>query len=307
MLERRLLHDLVRDLTLRLPLGGKQLWGLLRLFRPKQWVKNGLVFAALLFSGRFVQAASTELALLVFVGFCLASSAAYSLNDALDASQDRRHPKKRFRPVASGVITPVQAKTAAGLLTAGALSIGFAVGSTVGLLILLYLGITVMYSLVLKRYVLVDIMAVAAGYVLRAAAGGVAIQVELSLWFLVCVPLLSLFLAASKRRQELVALPEPVGYRGVLTEYSTQLLDQLLAALSAAIIMAYLLYSKESTKPHLFILTSPLVIYGIFRYLYLVYKHPEESSPDESLLADLPLLITVGLWVVAVAAIIYVT
>ncbi len=306
MRESRLSRDFVRDLTLRLPIAGKRLWALARLFRPNQWVKNGLVFAALLFSGRLVQAASTELAILTFIGFCLASSAAYSLNDTLDATQDRQHPKKRFRPVASGLITPGQAKAAAGLLAAGALSVGFAVARPVGLLVLLYLCLTMMYSLVLKRFVLVDIMTVAAGYVLRAIAGGVAIGVEISLWFLVCVPLLSLFLAAAKRRQELVALPEPVVYRGVLTEYSTLLLDQMLAALSAAIIMAYFLYSKESAKPELFILTSPLVLYGVFRYLYLVYKYPEESSPDESLLADLPLLITVGLWVVAVAVIIYI-
>ncbi len=306
MLEHRLLRGFVRDLTLRLPVAGKQLWALARLLRPHQWVKNGLVFAALLFSGRLVQAASTELAILTFVGFCLASSAAYSLNDALDAAQDRKHPKKRLRPVASGLITPAQAKVTAGLLAAGAISVGFVVALTVGLLILLYLCLAVTYSLALKRFVLIDIMVVAAGYVLRAVAGGVAIEVEISLWFLVCVPLLSLFLAAAKRRQELMALAEPVVYRGVLTEYSTQLLDQLLAALSAAIIMAYFLYSKESTKPHLFILTSPLVIYGIFRYLYLVYKHPEASSPDESLLSDLPLLITAGLWVVAVSLIIYV-
>ncbi len=284
----------------------KRAWAFRRLLRPRQWVKNGLVFAALLFSGRLVQVTSAELTVLTFIGFCLASSAAYSLNDAIDAEKDRRHPKKRFRPVAMGLITPAQAKVTAGILAVAAVALGTAIDRTVGLLIALYLCLNLLYSLVLKRYVLLDIMGIAAGYVLRAIAGAAAIHVDLSLWFLVSVPLLSLFLAASKRRHELVALEEAVSYRGVLTEYSTQLLDQLLAALSAAIIMAYFLYSKDSTKPHLFMATSPLVIYGVFRYLYVVYKRPEESSPDESMFSDFPLLITVGLWAAAVAVIIYI-
>jgi hypothetical protein len=142
--------------------------------------------------------------------------------------------------------------------------------------------------------------------VLRAVAGAQAIHVDLSLWFLVSVPLLSLFLAAAKRRHELIALDEAVLYRGVLTEYSTQLLDQILAALSAAIIVTYFLYSKESAKPYLLMATSPLVIYGVFRYLYLVYTRPEESSPDESMFGDVPLLVTVALWVIAAVIVLYV-
>jgi len=284
----------------------KRAWAFRRLLRPRQWVKNGLVFAALLFSGRLTQIASAELTILTFAGFCLASSAAYSLNDAVDAEKDRRHPKKRFRPVAMGLISPAQAKVTSAVLAVAAVALGTAVDRTVGLLIALYLCLNVLYSLALKRYVLLDIMGIAAGYVLRAVAGAEAIHVELSLWFLVSVPLLSLFLAAAKRRHELVALDEAAAYRGVLAEYSTQLLDQLLAALSAAIIMAYFLYSKDSTKPHLFMATSPLVIYGVFRYLYLVYKRPEESSPDESMFSDLPLLIAVALWAAAVALVIYV-
>ncbi len=284
----------------------KRAWAFRRLLRPRQWVKNGLVCAALLFSGRLVQIASVELTVLTFIGFCMASSAAYSLNDSIDAEKDRRHPKKRFRPVAMGLITPVQAQVTAGILAVAAVGLGVAIDRTVGLLITLYLCLNLLYSLVLKRYVLLDIMGIAAGYVLRAIAGAAAIHVDISLWFLVSVPLLSLFLAASKRRHELVAIDDASSFRGVLTEYSTQLLDQLLAALSAAIIMAYFLYSKDSTKPHLFMATSPLVIYGVFRYLYLVYKRPEESSPDESMFSDLPLLVAVALWALAVGVIIYV-
>ena len=305
-MERPLLRDSAERPLSLFALFRKRVWAFRRLLRPRQWVKNGLVFAALLFSGRLVQIASVELTVLTFIGFCLASSAAYCLNDAIDAEKDRRHPKKRFRPVAMNLITPAQAEVTAGLLAVAAVALGTIVDATVGLLIALYLCLNLLYSLVLKRYVLLDIMGIAAGYVLRAIAGGAAIHVELSIWFLVSVPLLSLFLAASKRRHELVALDEAVSYRGVLTEYSTQLLDQLLAALSAAIIMAYFLYSKDSTKPYLFMATSPLVIYGVFRYLYLVYKRPEDSSPDESLFSELPLLVTVALWAVAVAVIIYI-
>jgi 4-hydroxybenzoate polyprenyltransferase len=281
-------------------------WALGQLLRPRQWVKNGLVFAALLFSGRLTHVPSVELTILTFIGFCLASSAAYSLNDSVDAEKDRRHPKKRFRPVAIGIITPVQAKVIAAVLAAAALALGTAVDPIVGLLIALYLGLNILYSLALKRYVLLDIIGIAVGYVLRAVAGAQAIHVDLSLWFLVSVPLLSLFLAAAKRRHELIALDEAVLYRGVLTEYSTQLLDQILAALSAAIIVTYFLYSKESAKPYLLMATSPLVIYGVFRYLYLVYTRPEESSPDESMFGDVPLLVTVALWVIAAVIVLYV-
>lgn len=277
----------------------------IRLLRPKQWMKNGLVFAALLFSGRLRESTSTWLAVLAFVGFCLASSSAYCLNDALDANEDRLHPKKRFRPVASGFISPLQAIALAGLLAGAAVSLGFAVDLRLSLVILVYLGINVLYTVALKHVVLLDVMAIASGFVLRAIGGGIAIKVQLSLWFLVCVPLLSLFLAVAKRRHELITVEGAVNHRAVLAEYSTQLLDQLLAVLSAALIMAFLLYAKDTAKPYPYMLTSPLVIYGVFRYLYLVYQRSEGGSPDELLLSDTPSLVTLTLWITASVAIIY--
>lgn len=280
-------------------------WSLFRLMRPKQWVKNGLVFAALLFSGQLREAASVGIAALAFASFCLASSAVYALNDALDAREDRLHPRKRSRPVASGLISPTQAVAVAVLLAGVAAYVGFAVNLGLGLIVLLYLGISVLYCFVLKHAVLLDVMTVASGFVLRAFGGAVAIEVELSLWFLVSVPLVSLFLAVSKRRHELVMIEGAAGHRAVLTEYSTQLLDQMLAVISAAVIMAYLLYAKDTTRPYLFMLTSPLVVYGLFRYLYLVYQRSEGGNPDELLLSDVPLLVTITLWVVATAVIIY--
>ncbi len=278
---------------------------LVRLARPKQWVKNGLVFAALLFSGQMRDATSIGLATLAFVAFCLASAAAYSLNDALDAKEDRLHPTKRFRPVASGVISPVQAVVFSILLAGGGLAAGLSVGVGLGLIVLLYLGLNLLYSFRLKHVVLLDVMTIAAGFVLRAVGGALAIKVEMSLWFLVTVPLLSLFLAAAKRRHELIVVEEASNHRPVLAEYSTKLLDQMLAALSAAIVMAYFLYAKDTAKPHQFMLTSPLVLYGVFRYLFLVYQREAGGKPEELLLSDVPMLVTVALWAVMTAAIIY--
>ncbi len=307
MLRQRSLSKRVQDVAdLPASVSTNVVWAVVRLVRPKQWMKNGLVFAALFFSGQLRNVTFTWLAVLAFASFCAASSAVYCLNDALDALEDRLHPKKRFRPVASGVIGRPQAMALAVLLAGAAIAIGFAVNLGLGLIVLLYLGINVLYSVVLKHIVLLDIMAVASGFILRAVGGGIAIGVQLSLWFLVCVPLLSLFLAAAKRRHELVVIEDAVNHRAVLKEYSTQLLNQLLAVLSAALIMAYFLYAKDTTKPYLFMSTSPLVIYGVFRYLYLVYQHSDGGSPDEVLLSDAPLLVTLALWVGATAAIIYV-
>lgn len=288
------------------PASPSYLWAIATLLRAKQWMKNGLVFAALVFSGRLVHKPSVLLALITFVGFCLASSAAYCLNDALDASRDRLHPKKRSRPVASGLISRVQALALSALLAVAGLSLGFNVGYSVGLILLLYLVVNVSYSLALKHTVLIDIMAVASGYVLRAIGGAEAIGVELSLWFLLVVPLLSLFLAAAKRRHELAVTEQPAAHRAVLTDYSTKLLDQLLAILGGSVIMGYFLYSMESTRaPRVFMLTGPLVVYGVFRYLYLVYNHDEGGDPDELLVSDPPLLVTVVLWILAVCGILY--
>ncbi|MDR7519771.1 MAG: decaprenyl-phosphate phosphoribosyltransferase [Armatimonadota bacterium] len=288
-----------------LPVLRVRLWALVRLGRPKQWTKNGLVFGALLFSGRLVEAASVQLALWAFAAFCLASSAVYSLNDALDAPEDRLHPRKRHRPVAAGIISPGQAIAAAVLLGLMGTGLGLLVNPALGLIVALYLFVSTLYSLRLKHAVLLDILAVAAGFVLRAVGGAEAIGVQMSLWFIACVPLLSLLLAVGKRRHELVSMDDPVRHRGVLGEYPAQLLDQLIAVLSAAIIMAYLLYAMDSARPYPLMLTSPLVIYGVFRYLYLVYHRNAGGSPDELLLSDVPLLIAVAAWGLAAAAAIY--
>jgi 4-hydroxybenzoate polyprenyltransferase len=268
-------------------------------------MKNGLVFAALLFSGQLTDPRAAALATLAFVAFCLASSAIYALNDTLDAREDRLHPRKRLRPVAAGLISPAQAIGLAVLLGAVATGVGFGVHVELGLVILLYLGVNLLYCVTLKHTVLLDVMAIAAGFVLRAIGGAVAIQVLISLWFLVCVPLLSLLLAVAKRRHELITVEEATGHRAVLNDYPPQLLDQLIAVLSAGVIITYLLYAMDSAKPYQFMLTSPFIMYGVFRYLYLVYHRVEGGSPDELLLSDVPLLVTAACWVLATAAVIY--
>lgn len=283
----------------------ERLWAVIRLGRPKQWVKNGLVFSAPMFSGRLIEVTAIQATLTAFAAFCLASSAVYSLNDALDAEEDRVHPRKRRRPVAAGIITPAQATYAAVLLGGAGVVLGFSVNLPLGLTVALYLAISALYSLKLKHMVLLDIMTIAAGFVLRAVGGAEAVGVQMSLWFLACVPLLSLLLAVGKRRHELMSIPDPIRHRGVLSEYPAQLLDQLIAVLSAALILAYLLYAMDSAKPYLLMLTSPLVMYGVFRYLYLVYHRSEGGSPDELLLTDLPLLVTVAAWGLATGAVIY--
>lgn len=277
----------------------------LSLLRPRQWVKNGLVLAAPLFSGQLFNPSAISPVLWTLGGFCLTSSAVYCLNDVLDVAEDRQHPRKRFRPVARGTITPRQAIGLAAALGLAGVAAGVVVNPAVGMILAAYMMINVLYSYALKDAVVLDIMTVAAGFVLRAISGGVAIGVELSLWFLVVVPLLSLLLAVGKRRHELLTLDGATGHRMVLDHYPIQFLDQLIAVLSGAVIMAYLLYAKDSTKPHLFMLTSPLVVYGMFRYLYLVYHEVDRGSPEDLMLSDVPLLVAVALWALATAAVIY--
>lgn len=279
-----------------------------KLMRPRQWVKNGLVFAALLFSGRMGDVAALVQAVVAFAAFSLAASGIYCFNDALDAERDALHPKKRFRPVASGAVKIWQAHLMAAVLAAAALAVGFSLHPYLGAVLLAYQAINLFYSTWLKQIVFIDIMAVASGFVLRAVGGAVAIHVDASKWFLACVLLLSLFLAVGKRRNEVVTVGDDAGgHRKVLDEYPVQLLDQLVAILSGSVIVTYLLYALESDRPPLFFVTSLFVIYGIFRYLYLVYRKAEGGAPEETLLSDLPLLVTVALWGLSSGLIIYLT
>ena len=255
------------------------------MLRPQQWTKNLLVVAALLFAAQAHVPRLCYLAFLAFGGFCLASSGVYVLNDVLDREADRAHPRKRCRPVASGLVRPATAVVIAVLLLcAGLVLMGL---TTLGAFSCLcaYLLLQAAYSTWLKHIVILDVMTIAAGFVLRAAAGAYAIDVLISPWLLICTVLLALFLALSKRRSELLASGDPQFHRQVLGDYSLAFLDQLIAIVTSCTVLSYVLYTfSEQTMrkfpSHLMPLTSPFVLYGIFRYLYLIHQKSGGGEPE---------------------------
>jgi 4-hydroxybenzoate polyprenyltransferase len=279
--------------------------------RPEQWTKNLVVFAALLFGQQLLDARAVGLATAAFLVFCALSGAVYLVNDVVDREADRRHPIKARRPIASGAMSPRQGLLSALVLGAAGLAAGAWVGAGFFGAAAAYLTLLLLYSGPLKRMVILDVLAIAIGFVLRAVAGALAIDVPISHWLLVCTILLALFLALAKRRQELVMLADgATHHRRILGEYSSYLLDQMIAIVAAATIMGYALYtvSPETVAKfgtdHL-LLTLPFPIYGLFRYLYLVHRKQGGGSPAEMLLKDRPLLTCVLLWALAVAVIIY--
>jgi len=284
---------------------------LVRSLRPQQWTKNLFVFAGLLFSGRLIDRAAWPAAIAAFLIFCGLSGAVYLVNDVLDRAADAQHPIKRHRPVASGALSPGVALTAALILAA--LSVAGATTINTGLTItaVSYMVLLGAYSAALKHYVIIDVLTLSAGFVLRAVAGAVAIGVPISHWLLVCSTLLALFIGLSKRRHELTLLSDSAsGHRPSLQEYSPYLLDQMISVVTAATLVAYSVYTISSeTAERLgsdrLGLTIPFVLYGIFRYLYLVHRRDGGGSPSELLLTDRPLLVCVALWVAAVVLVLY--
>jgi 4-hydroxybenzoate polyprenyltransferase len=245
-----------------------------------------------------------------FFAFCALSSATYLVNDAIDREQDRRHPVKRTRPIASGVVTVHTALTASAVLAVVALGWSFWIAPRLGLTALTYLVLLTVYSLLLKHIVILDVLTIALGFELRAIAGGVAAGVPVSQWLLVCTILLALFLALSKRRHELVLLADnAAGHRPILGEYSPYLLDQMIGIVTATTLMSYILYTIDAeTAARLgtpwLPLTIPFPLYGIFRYLYLVHQKGG-GSPSDLFLTDRPLLACVAVWAAAVIVLIY--
>jgi 4-hydroxybenzoate polyprenyltransferase len=278
--------------------------------RPHQWVKNLVVLAALAFSKHLFEADAFFRAALAFAVFCALAGAAYLVNDLLDAEQDRQHPLKRHRPIASGALPAAAARASAACLTVCALAASVWLGRDVALVAFAYFLLTLAYSLVLKHHVILDVLAIAIGFVLRAIAGALAIGVRFSDWLLVCTILLALFLALAKRRHELVSLEDASGHRRILREYSPYLLDQMIAVVTASCLTAYAFYTLapetvEKYRTDRLAWTIPFVIYGIFRYLYLVHRREQGGSPTEVLLTDRPLLAAVALWAAVVIAIVY--
>ncbi len=279
--------------------------------RPDQWTKNLLVFAGVIFAQELFQARAVGLSIAAFAIFCGLSSVVYLVNDIIDREADRQHPLKKSRPIASGDLSPKVAATAAGLIGAIALLAAFALRVSFGVVAVVYIVLQVLYSSSLKRIVILDVLAISAGFVLRAVAGAVVIGVAISQWLLVCTTQLALFLALSKRRHELVLLADgAIGHRKILGEYSPYLLDQMIGVVTASTLIAYTFYcinpeTAQKFHTELLGLTIPFPLYGIFRYLYLVHRREGGGSPSQMLATDRPLLVCVALWVVAVVVLVY--
>ncbi|HEY7039135.1 MAG TPA: decaprenyl-phosphate phosphoribosyltransferase [Methylomirabilota bacterium] len=278
--------------------------------RPRQWVKNLFVFAGLIFS----QSLFTSLfwpALAAFAIFCGLSGAIYVFNDLADVEKDRRHPTKRRRPIASGAL-PVPAAAVLGAVTLlGSLAAAYALSVPFGLVATAYAVLLTAYSVWLKHAVILDVLTVAAGFVLRAVAGAAAIEVEISGWLVICTILVALFLALGKRRHEYLTLHgDAAAHRPILAEYSESFLDQMVAVVTASTVTAYALYTMSPDTVAKFHtrwlpLTLPFVLYGIFRYLYLLYRRELGGNPSDLLLSDRALLVNTVLWMAALLAIIY--
>ncbi|MEW6366015.1 MAG: decaprenyl-phosphate phosphoribosyltransferase [Acidobacteriota bacterium] len=284
---------------------------LLLSLRPQQWIKNTFIFAALVFAKKLGEPHQILLSCLAFCCFCALSSAVYLINDVRDAEADRQHPIKRNRPIAAGRMRPGVAVLMA-LVLAGAGLFGCAMIN--GLLLSMagaYLGLNILYTLWLKRVAVLDVMSIAVGFVLRAAAGGAAIQVEISSWLIICTFFLALFLGLAKRRHELVLLEDnSARHRANLAEYSPYLLDQMIGIVTTGTLVCYILYTlSEEVQKKLQVknlyLTIPFVLYGIYRYLYLIHKREGGGNPSSTLVSDRPLLLAVFFWGVAAAAILY--
>ena len=285
---------------------------LVKLARPAQWLKNGIILLALIFAGEMTHPKKVELTLLAIAIYCLLSSAVYTFNDLVDREKDREHPLKKRRPIASGKVSVGTATVmililcGVGLVGAWLMNMAFFITAAV------FLGLNVLYTLWLKNIVIVDAMAIAFGFVVRAYAGAFAIEVPASKWMLINTLLLALFLAFGKRRHELIVLEEgATAHRKILGKYSPYLLDQLIAVVTPSVLVMYMLYSfstEVSVKlgtQNLFA-TIPFVVYGLFRYLYLIHKEEKGGSPTHILITDVPIMTTVVLWLITSSLVLYV-
>lgn len=285
--------------------------GLLRSLRPTQWAKNLFVLAPLVFAHGLLFEELVVRGLVAFACFCAASSAVYLFNDLRDREADRLHPVKQFRPIAAGTLPATVAAVAALLLVVVAAVAGAWLGDAFLAILAVYLLLNVGYTLGLKQVVILDVMIIAVGFVLRVLAGGAAVGVEVSRWLLLCTIFLALFLAVSKRRHEIDLMAEKATEgRRVLGHYSPAFLDQMINVVTASAVVSYALYAvaPETTEKYDtqdLVYTIPLVLFGIFRYLYLVYQRPGKASPTEAILSDPPFLVNIVLWGLAVLWIVY--
>jgi 4-hydroxybenzoate polyprenyltransferase len=278
--------------------------------RPKHWVKNVFVFAPVVFGHRVTDPQALLSTAAVFGLFCMLSSAVYLINDIADREKDRQHPVKRMRPIAAGSLSVLVAAVLAALLAATALLLAFGLNRQFALIALGYLVLNLAYSFILKNVVILDVMVVSSGFLLRVWAGAVAIGVVMSHWLVLCTALIALFLGFVKRRQEIATYTESTDQRPILSEYSLPFLDQLIAILTSTTLLAYMLYAfspevAEKLGTRWMGLTLPFVLYGMFRYLYLVHQRGEGESPTSIVLKDKPLILAVFLWGLTVLAVLY--
>jgi 4-hydroxybenzoate polyprenyltransferase len=276
-----------------------------------QWAKNLFVLAPLVFGRRLEDPVALTHALLALIAFCCASSAVYLFNDIRDREEDRRHPVKRLRPLAAGTLALPVAVAAMATLAVAAVAAALVVGDGLVPILLGYLLLNLAYTLWLKHQVILDVMAISLGFVLRVLGGAAATAVEVSSWLMLCTIFLALFLAFSKRRHELTLLAGSASeQRRVLDQYSPAFLDQMINVVTASSVVAYALYAvapetEQKYHSRYLVYTIPLVLFGIFRYLYLIYQSPEGRNPTEAILGDPPFLINLALWGGAVVWIVY--
>ncbi len=285
------------------------LFAIIKTARIYHWIKNLIIFAALIFAREYTNPDSIFLAVQAFVVFCLGSSAVYFINDITDRKQDQLHPKKSERPIASGKLSVKVAWGVAAFLIIASVGIAFNLGVPFLILFGSYILLNFAYNIGLKKVVILDVMVLAAGFVIRAASGGAAINVPISSWLLVCTILLALFLGFAKRRHEIVTLGEDAAaHRQSLAHYSPRFIDQMISIVTASTVVAYTFYTlspeieaKFDTESLVF--TVPFVLYGIFRYLYLVHQKDEGGNPTLLLVTDIPMMVCVGLWIISVIVI----
>ena len=272
---------------------------LLKLMRPKQWIKNFFVFGALIFSYSFLNLNKTIAALIAFILFCLISSTVYIMNDILDVEKDRVHPKKRFRPIASGAISIKQAIIALVVLLAISMISSFIINKCLFFILVLYFINNIFYSFKIKNIVILDVISIAVGFILRVIAGGVAIDVSLSGWILLCTFFISLFLGFEKRRNEIIKLEGKANeHRKILDDYSDELLKQFSDITLTCTVISYAMYTFVAYENAYMMITNIFVVYGLFRYKYLSMKKGEGGSPTETVLTDKSIIIDVILWVI---------
>jgi 4-hydroxybenzoate polyprenyltransferase len=283
---------------------------LLKAMRPKQWVKNGIIFTALVFDQQLLQIEPFLKTVAGFVLLCLGASAVYLMNDLVDLEQDRAHPVKRDRPIASGKLPVPTARTASIILFFGSVAGALLLEPAFAFVLLAYLVLNLLYSFYLKHIAIIDVLILASFFVLRVEAGVTLITVQrFSPWMYVCVTLLALFMGLGKRRAEMVLLAEKANsHRRVLDGYTISFIDQLLSIVSSTTIVAYALYTfsaQNLPENHTMMLTIPFVIYGIFRYLFLIHVQGEGGAPEDLLLEDIPLMSTVALWALSAVFVLY--